>query len=581
MNPYFAFADFFDQGKLNPFLALLAQKMAAGNVCLDLNDADPKADVLLSSGQYEQDILSHPLVGGESELQPFILHDNKLYLQRYFKYETQFIEGIRRMISEEDADTAMQDISAQRDMILSLFPAKKNDEPDWQMVATLSALLHRFHIITGGPGTGKTTSVARLLTIILYRNPDARILLAAPTGKAAMRMAESLGNVEALFHREKINVNAAVISHIRSLKPLTIHSLLGYRKNSIYFNHNASNPLPADVVIADECSMVDIALFAKLMETIGPDTKLILLGDKNQLSSVEAGSLFGDLCSSLPEGNIFDEKHLAFLSHFMDVKKLNAEAAGKHLLTGHITELRQSHRFNDAGGIGKFSKAVIQHDEAVIREFDGDGNNQVSISGEAPGKMLESFAQQYADYIKFPDIAEALELMNRAKILCAVKQGPLGVYKMNTFVEQYLAEQGLIKPDGEFYENKLIMVTKNQPEAGLYNGDTGILRMQGGVLRACFLNPEGGVLSVPPAQIDSWEPAFAMTIHKSQGSEFDEVMIILPPSDDSPILTRELLYTAVTRARKKALILADMEIVLSATRKHIRRISGIVNRIKS
>lgn len=580
MNPHFAFADFFDQGKLNPFLSRLSQKMAAGNVCLDIKAKRENTGETALPELSDAEWLQHPLVGGERDIKPFILHQNKLYLQRYFQYETHIIRCIQDMISGEDAAAVMQDLISRRGDITSLFQQKNNAATDWQMVATLGALLHRFHIITGGPGTGKTTSVSKLLVFMLRQNPDTRILLAAPTGKAAVRMAESLGKTGSLFKREGINIPETILSQIRSLKPTTLHALLGYRKGSIYFKHNASNPLPADVVIADECSMIDIALFAKLLDAIGSHTKLILLGDKNQLSSVEAGSLFGDLCAALPEENSVPETYDHFLNHFTPVSKQYIQATGsQHLLSGHITELQHSHRFSDAGGIGKFSKSVIRQDLKTIREFWEQEDEQVKISSGQPLHLLASFAKQYAEYINCPDTEKALTLINRVKILCAIKQGAVGVYKVNAFTEQYLAQQKLIHPDHEFYENRLIMVNRNQPEIGLYNGDTGILRTINGVMRACFLNAEGKLFSVLPAQIESMETAFAMTIHKSQGSEYDAVLILLPPTEESPILTRELLYTAVTRAREKVIIAADPDVVFSTVKKGTDRVSGIINRI--
>lgn len=580
MNPHHAFADFFDQGRLNHFLIRLSQKMAAGNVCLDLNTKTDNTGDSPSSELHDLKAVKHHLVGGEHDIKPFILHQDKLYLQRFFQYETKVIQCVQDKISSEDPSDLMHDLMNRSEEIKALFPQKNKDVTDWQMVATLGAILHRFHIITGGPGTGKTTSVSKLLVYLIQQNPDLRILLAAPTGKAAVRMAESLGKTDNTFKREGINISEAILSRIRALKPTTLHSMLGYRKDSIYFKHNASNPLPADVVIIDECSMIDIALFAKLLEALDTHTRLILLGDKNQLSSVEAGSLFGDLCAALPQENSIPAPYFHFLNHFTTMdESLVQKENNKHLLCGHITELQQSHRFSDAGGIGKFSKAVIRQDIATIQEFWEHNQEQVKIASDDPQQLITTFATQYAAYINCPDAEKALTLINGAKILCAVKQGAVGVYKVNALTEQYLAQQKLIYPNQEFYENRLIMVTQNQPDIGLYNGDTGILRTINGVMRACFLNAEGKLFSVLPAQIEALETAFAMTIHKSQGSEYDAVLVILPSSEASPILTRELLYTAVTRARESVVIAAEPDVLIQTVQKGIDRVSGIINRI--
>lgn len=581
-NPHTFFADFFDKGYLNSYLYNLSLKMSEGNVCLDLNDSGHgfPSDMQVENLYDRDKILRHPLVGKDGDVQPFIWDNDKLYTQRYFQYESKFVKNIKRLITQENFSKTSAAVLQSKVFIQSLFPQKQNDI-DWQFVATLSALLHNFQIITGGPGTGKTTSVAKLLAIVFYQNPDAKVLLAAPTGKAAVRMAESLSSIGDKFLKEKIHIENGIVDKIQQLNPSTIHSMLGYKKDSIYFKHNSDNPLHADVVVIDECSMIDIALFSKLLDAIGSNTKLILLGDKNQLSSVEAGSLFGDLCSVLYCTNTFNKTYIDYFNHFFSTGSLIVDNESHSQIFQHITELKRSHRFDDTAGIGKFSKAVIQNDAAKIESFFDDSDQQVEFIDTLTEVELEKMSLKFAEYIQETDIEQALKKINRIKILCAVKQGSQGVYRINQAVEKILSDKGLLKLNSIFYENRIVMVSKNQPELQLYNGDTGIIRFVDGHLRACFLSAMGAIVHVSPALIQQMETAFAITIHKSQGSEFDDVLIVLPPSELSPIMNRELLYTAVTRAKRKIVIAASKETILQTTSKTVHRISGIIQRLNN
>lgn len=577
MDVPLSFARFFKEKGLEPYLFLLSKKMADGNVCLDIaNLSVTDAEILADAKAYtKQRLIQSPLVGNASQKKPFIVSDNKFYLERYFNYETQFISNIWRLMQQENISEAIENAQKNKAFITSLYK-----EFNWQSAATLCALIHRFQIITGGPGTGKTTSIAKLLAILFYQNPATKILLAAPTGKAAVRMAESLQSVGDNFKRDGITINDSIIKNIQTLKPQTIHSLLGYIPDSIYFKHDAQNPLQADVVVVDECSMIDIALFAKLTNAIGNHTQLILLGDKNQLSSVEAGSLFGDICATVTNVNNLSKQYKDFLTYFgkIDIK---IATGSQHTLANHIIELQQSHRFKDDSGIGKLSKAIINNNIEAVAPFFKNTDEAVTFVAEDENCELEKFASKYESYILEQDITKALRKINKARFLCAVKQGPQGVYKINALIEGYLFKKNLIHPRSEFYENRLVMVVKNQPELNLYNGDTGIIRNINGQLRTCFLNADGRLNIVPPALIKEIETAFAITIHKSQGSEFNEVMIVLPPIAESPLLNRELIYTAVTRAKQKVFICSNKKVLTEAMHKTVQRISGIVNRLKT
>jgi exodeoxyribonuclease V alpha subunit len=452
------------------------------------------------------------------------------------------------------------------------------EQVDWQLVSVLQALLNNFSIITGGPGTGKTTTLAKLLIVLYELEPDAKVALAAPTGKASMRMFESLKSSTLPFSVE-------TKSKIDKLKPSTIHGLLGYKKESVNFKYNAENPLPYNWVVVDEASMIDVPMFSKLLEALGDNCRIILLGDKDQLASVEAGSLLGDLCQTLPSLNIFSNKSATWINEFIEdsEKKIKPEFIGvqKQLLSGHIIELKFSHRFNSQGAIGKMSRAVIEGDtEKLTTLIENSAGTNVKIDHQYTPQILESFVEGYANYIQEVDIKTALKKLNERRVLVAVRQGPRGLYATNQFIELHLRKKGLLRPDGEFYEHKPIMVTRNMHDLGLLNGDTGIMRKDDkGNLKVWFEDGLGGIKSILPAYLNYYETAFAMTIHKSQGSEFDQVIVILPEGTSNALLTRELLYTGITRARTSITIQGEMDTIRHSVESCVQRISGITGRV--
>jgi exodeoxyribonuclease V alpha subunit len=367
--------------------------------------------------------------------------------------------------------------------------------------------------------------------------------------------------------------------------PSTIHRLLKSKHDSPYFHHDKKNPLNYDVVIVDECSMIDVALFAKLLDAIAPGTRVILLGDKDQLASVEAGSLFGDLCQSQQELNIFSKERASFINSFIasSRKKIPSHlvrAGNSHPLFEHLIELRYSHRFRGDAGIGSFSKAVMQNDEKLVREFlHANADPQVHIDTSYSRELFEKFIRGYETFIAEPDILKALRAMNNLRVLCAIREGEQGLYLVNKSIEKFLHDKRKLKVNSEFYENRPIILTRNYYDLGLFNGDNGIIRAdEKGVLMAWFEDGSGGLKSVLPGYLSDAETAFAMTIHKSQGSEFNEVLVILPQAADVPILTRELLYTAVTRARNKVYLQATEEVLMASCGRFVERASGIATR---
>lgn len=584
------FAEFFEEEAIWPYAYLLSQRLTEGNICISLGyipanlKFTPYKEKKLSDSTLLK--LKHLVSDQSSNTTPFVLHNDRLYFQRYFKYETSIIEKLKSLIAAEAhlvADRISQ-LESQKALIQSLKTdynlegLTTKEKVDWQLVAVLKALLNNFSIITGGPGTGKTTTLAKLLIVLYALEPNAKVALAAPTGKASMRMLESLKG-------STLNFKEETKAKIDALVPSTLHSLLGYKKESVNFKHNAENPLPYDWVVVDEASMIDVPMFSKLLAALGDKTRIILLGDKDQLASVEAGSLLGDLCQTLPSLNQFSNETANWINEFITDtdRKLKPEfiANANQLLAGHIIELKYSHRFNSQGAIGKLSRAVIDGNVEEVKRLiaTAQGTNVIVDQTYNP-TILENFVEGYASFINETDIKLALKKLNELRVLVAVRQGPRGLYATNNAIELQLRKRGFIKPDGEFYENRPIMVTRNLYDLGLLNGDTGIMRKDAnGNLKVWFEDGQGGIKSVLPAYLNFSETAFAMTIHKSQGSEFDNVMVILPEGTSNALLTRELLYTGITRAKTSITIQGEMSTIEHAVNASVNRISGITGRI--
>ena len=580
------FSDYFENKKLEPFLFLLSKRFSEGHICLDLDDLDSED---LKEGGFKnvsaEGLLEVDLVGNDRDYRPFILWENKLYMQRYFHYETVVFNKINELIREEKekSQNLENQLASLKENIAVLFPPDNLDKPDWQMVAAISAVFNQFNIITGGPGTGKTTTVAKILALLLRLNPNLKVALAAPTGKAAARMAESLKETA---QKSTMNFDAATKEVFRNLEPSTLHRLLGARPKDIYFKHDAKNPLSHDLVIVDESSMIDVALFAKLLDAIKPSTKVIFLGDKDQLASVEAGSLFGDLCTAQGTLNLFSPERAMLINSLTPPGKTPLAQENikesNHVLFEHIIELQHSYRFTAGGNIGVFSRAIIENNVPIIEIFFDNHASDIALDFDYSDKILTTFAKGYRDYIEESDIKLALQKLNNLRVLCAVREGEQGVYKTNQNIERYLQSKNLISITGTFYEHRPVMVTGNNYELRLFNGDIGIVRKdETGKLRVYFEDADGNLRGIQPAFVTASETVFAMTIHKSQGSEFDDVLVRLPGYGENAILTRELLYTAVTRAKKNVILQGSKEVILETCERRVKRGSGIAQRFEA
>jgi exodeoxyribonuclease V alpha subunit len=348
------------------------------------------------------------------------------------------------------------------------------------------------------------------------------------------------------------------------------------------FRHGKDNPLGSDVVIVDEASMIDLAMMTRLFEAVPRKSRLILLGDEHQLASVEAGAILGDICNS-GQRTGWSPPFVKKLTELTGSKYNQASSENTPPLADCIVELQKSYRFKDDSGIKNFSLLVRdgKAEEAIEYLQANSGKGLSLLSAEEPGELQDSIRkiilEGYAAYLEETDPALKIEAYNKFRILCAHRRGRHGVNYFNRLVEETLAEAGLLKPDGPWYHGRPIMITRNDYQLNLFNGDTGLIlkdEEQGGTLRAHFIDPKGNIRSFAPARLPHHETAYALTIHKSQGSEFDRVFVILP-NDPSRILSRELIYTAITRARRKVVILGDEKITKAGILKKIDRSSGI------
>ena len=559
--------------------ALLSRGVVGGDVCLDLACAlqDGEADGygIESLESWVQRLRDFSVVGAPGDFRPLILDDaNRLYLHRYWRYQEELAAAILKRGAATHFDRELL-----REGFGRIFPRSSDTETDWQRVAALAALSRRFCVISGGPGTGKTSTVVKVLALLLEQlgGESCRIALAAPTGKAAARLKESiLGGVECA-------------DEVRALIPedvSTIHRLLGYLKGSCSFRHNRDNPLPYDLVIVDEASMVSLPLMAKLVDALRADTRLILLGDRDQLASVEAGAVLGDICDT-------GGSH-GFSAPFIQLAReitgdLLPEQGSAGVLGDAVVLLKKSYRFSSESGIGQVGALVNAGDgAAALAAFRDAGLSDISRADTPPpAAMAEALSERvlagYGAYLKESSPERVFARFAQFRILCAMRSGPYGVEAVNQLVEEILAKAGLIRAEGRWYHGEPVLITRNDYNLGLFNGDIGLILPDpesGHELRAFFPSGSSGMRRVLPLRLPEHESAFAMTVHKSQGSEFDRVLLILPDRD-APLLTRELVYTAVTRAKRSVELLGSEQLFMTAVQRQIVRRSGLRERLWS
>lgn len=562
---------------------LVSNLYQQGHVCLPLDEYaaqpifdDERVEKKLTAPDLDQwcsALAECPAVGKPGDYKPLILDDSdRLYMHKLWHYERTLGEELVKRSRQQDDYI---DEPLLRDGLNRLFDGSSQD-PDWQQVAAATSIRNNLSIISGGPGTGKTSTVVRVLALILEqyrdRKQELHVALAAPTGKAAARLQDSILNA-----KEGLNISDEIRKAIPE-KAHTLHQLLGARRYSSQFKHNADNPVPYDLVVIDEVSMVDQALMSKLVEALLDDARLILLGDKDQLASVEAGSVLGDICDV--EENQYSGNYAQWLNALsLDILD---EFIVEHpkSLTDNVTLLTKSYRFSSDSGIARLSKEVNNGDkERTISLLESPNVDDIRFESIDNSSQLESLLRKkvpeyFQEILDTEKPGQAVKKFNQFGILAAHRNGPWGIVHLNKLVEGILQGHSLIPKYAQWYPGKPVIISTNDYTLELFNGDTGVcLPDQNGDLKIYFKN-EGELRGIIPGRLPSHNTAYALTVHKSQGSEFDEVMLVLPRTV-SKVVNRELIYTAVTRARTKIIIAGKKSTLKKGIQRRIRRSSGL------
>ena len=509
------------------------------------------------------------------------LEGTTLYLDRFWSEERQVAADL---LALADRPAPGVDVELLASGLERLFTSE--DEPDLQRLAAASAVLRRFSVIAGGPGTGKTTTVARVL-VLLDEQASARghrpplIALAAPTGKAAQRLQEAVHN-----QAGGLSIDAEERSRLLQLQGTTLHRLLGFKPgNHSRFRHDRLNRLAHDVVVVDETSMVSLSLMARMVEAVRPDARLILVGDPEQLASVEAGAVLGDVVGPASRGLLLRAPARQALARAAGQTVPIVESPAGSPIGDGVVVLRRVHRFG--GSIGRVAEAIQRGDADDVVSLLTAGEHDVhwipvDIASDAASAKLDAVraaavasGRQLVEAARAARAAEAIEALGAFRLLCAHRRGPEGVNTWMSVVERWLAAdiEGF-GGEGAWYAGRPLLVTENDYSLRLYNGDTGVVVAAGPGRVVAAFERGGDVVEVSPTRLASVDTVYAMTVHKAQGSQFDTVAVLLP-GPDSPILTRELLYTAVTRAQRKLFVAGTEESVRAAVSRPIARASGL------
>jgi exodeoxyribonuclease V alpha subunit len=549
---------------------LAARLLAAGedgDVCLDLHSEAEAFESLQATLQQAT------VVGAPWEWKPLILDAaGRLYLYRQWEAEHLLAGDLRARAQGVRPEIDLERLA---DGLRRLFPLRSDGTPDEQALAAATAVLKNFTVICGGPGTGKTTTVVKVLALLLEQNETPlRITLTAPTGKAAARLRESINRARATLPctpevREAIPVETK-----------TIHRLLGANASGTAFRYGAERQLNVDVVVLDEASMVNLSLMRQLLSALPRGAQLIILGDRDQLASVEAGAVLDDICGAEEV-----KRSAGFAALLAGLFGRGAPCGCPDSPSGladAIVTLKESRRFTTQGGIGSLCRLLNAGDGEAALHLLHSGDPQVAWADlTEPAALTAALADEVdgwvSDYLAAENPQEALRRFGNFMLLTAQRQGPLGSLALNQTLEQLLIRRQRIASGKLWYAGRPVMITRNAPAQDLFNGDIGLCLPDpaaDGALRVFFPTATGEVRGLSPLALPAHETAFAMTVHKSQGSEFSRVLLILP-GQRSPLLTRELLYTAVSRARESLKIFGVAEVFVAASKERIQRTSGL------
>ncbi len=569
-----------------------------GHLCIDLSDLEgARADTTDARRQ----LLASQVVGTASAPAnlPLVLDDDgRLYLNRYFDYEQRLATCLMARVAAPLAQTPPR-LHATLDRLFGVTARGGRDTPDWQRIAVALAMMRNLTVISGGPGTGKTTTVANLIACLIEAQPGCRIALAAPTGKAAARMLDALRANVGRLHVE--------LASRFPTESFTVHRLLGVIPGSDRFRHDAGNPLPYDVLVVDEASMLDLALATRLLEAMPVTSKVVLLGDKDQLAAVEAGSVFAEICSD-PTLDAQARIRLAEATGVAADRIVAAPPIERTLLRDSVIWFTENYRFAAGSAIGRLAGAINTGDlEAAIETLRTTKDQSVDwIEDDQRVPRTPTLARIHGGFAPYlaavraatvsgaTSIDTALHLadlfasLDAFRILCAEREGPRGVAGINDAVGRWF-RQSLDHPfdrgpRSPWYPGRPVMIARNDYALRLFNGDVGIVlpdeRDELGVVFADGADGAAGFRRVPITRLPEHDTAFATTVHKAQGSEFDGVMIMLP-SRESRVVTRELLYTGVTRARSSVVLAAGADVLRAGIATQMRRASGLIARCES
>ena len=548
-----------------------------GDVCVALKAVTP-SDASKIGGRdipplkrWVRKLRASGVVGGPGEFAPLILDEaERLYLQRYWKYEDELGRNLQARLRDNPIHEFNQPELAAN--LAKLFPAQL----DLQKVAAFVAATSRLCVISGAPGTGKTRTIILICAVLiaLAGKRELNFALAAPTGKAAARLKETIAQMRfSLGLPEEVKLSADAS---------TIQRLLGSKGDSPHFRHDARNPLVADVVIVDEASMIDLALLAKLFDAVRSDARIILVGDKDQLASVEAGSAFRDICTPGFELGVSVSLARAFAK--CTGEELEGTSASEAPIHSVVVELQRNYRFTPETGIAELSSAINRGDaESAIAVLKRGGRicwRPTPSAKSFERELRERVFPRFEKFLTLTDPADALNQLAEFAVLCALRRGPFGAETVNGLLEGMLRDTGKVEGDGSYHAGEPVIIVRNDYNVGLFNGDLGIVLPDAtsGELRVFFRGEEGDVLNFAPGRLPAHEPAFALTVHKSQGSEFRDALLLLPERD-APVLTRELLYTGVTRVRETVEVWATEPILRQTIERKIERNSGLRDRL--
>lgn len=512
--------------------------------CLDLSGR---------SDAFRDKLGRQSFVGGAGDHQPFVLEDGRLYLNRFYNFEKE----VAAMVMARNQPVPFPGELRQR--LDELF----SDEG--QTLAALLAVTRKLAVITGGPGTGKTSTVVRILAILLDLRPDLAVRLAAPTGKAAMRLAESIRSSVTEIKSEHALLNEPEV--------VTLHRLLGMRHDGRSFRHGAENPVIADLLIVDEASMIDLGLMHRLLQALPMDTCLILLGDPNQLPSVDTGNVLADLCTRDP---VFTHDFVDSVSGLVDHLEAVETSYG---LANAVAHLTRSFRFDSDSGIGRLAEFVRDGTAPFSDSDDGTVTTTAPITEADCGNILITIWDEYLQLLVdgCTDPIRLARSFDRARVLCSHRKGFPGVEAINQAIEKELERRALKAPDQAFYTGRPVLITVNDYRLDLFNGDIGIcFPGEPGEQLIAFPGTTGRVLLA--SRLPAHETCFAMTVHKAQGSEFEHVSLVLADAEgDDQLVSRELVYTAVTRARSSIALHSSAQFWSRALAASSTRVSGMAS----